>query len=57
MLNYLNELILVVRNVMCSIILNVLAMNMKAMFPKNQVHGIVLNALSFSRLLKKSVYI
>ena len=57
MLNYLNELILVVRNVMCSIILNVLTMNMKAMFPKNQVHGIVLNALSFSRFLKKSVYI
>lgn len=41
----------------CYIILNVLVLKMKTMFPQNQIHGIVLTALSFPKLFKKiSIY-
>ena len=57
MLKHSNKIVFVVRNVICRVIMSVLALKMEATFPKNQVHGIVLTVLSFSRLPKKSIYI
>ena len=52
----LNKIVFLVRNVICGIMLNVLELKIKTMSLKNQIYGIALTVLSFSKLFGKEVH-